>query len=134
MEHVYEYLDRDYMKEIASGIQEQLSSKATLKQNILFAIFPVVYEGKKSVRFNLITVDTWRNNYAVKQPFDSAIFNDGYYEVDFETFKKFIRYSVRENISPRPKPNNGMHPTALSVPLINLASCDVACVVSSGGG
>jgi hypothetical protein len=30
--------------------------------------------------------------------------------------------------------NNGMHPTTLSVPLINLESCGVACVVSSGGG
>ncbi len=31
-------------------------------------------------------------------------------------------------------PNNGMHPTALSVPFINLASCAVSCVLSSGGG
>jgi hypothetical protein len=30
--------------------------------------------------------------------------------------------------------NNGMHPTALSVPLINLAPCDGGCVVLSGGG
>jgi hypothetical protein len=32
------------------------------------------------------------------------------------------------------QPNNGMHPTALSLALINLAPCDVSCVVSSGGG
>ena len=31
-------------------------------------------------------------------------------------------------------PNNSFNPTALSVPLINLDSCDVACAVSSGGG
>ena len=31
-------------------------------------------------------------------------------------------------------PNNGVHPTALSVPLINLVPCAVACVLSSGGG
>jgi hypothetical protein len=30
--------------------------------------------------------------------------------------------------------NNGMHPTALSVPLINLVACDAGCVVASGGG
>ena len=31
-------------------------------------------------------------------------------------------------------PNNAMHPTALCLAVINLASCDVACVFSPGGG
>ena len=36
-------------------------------------------------------------------------------------------------VAPKP-PNNGMHPTALSVPLMNIVPCDMACVLSSGGG
>lgn len=31
-------------------------------------------------------------------------------------------------------PNNSLNPTALGVPLIKLASCEVACAVSSGDG
>ena len=34
VERVYQYLERDYMKEISCGIQEQLSSIATLNHNI----------------------------------------------------------------------------------------------------
>ena len=30
--------------------------------------------------------------------------------------------------------NNSFNPTALSLPLINIVSCDTGCVVSSGGG
>jgi len=31
-------------------------------------------------------------------------------------------------------PNNSFNPTALSLPLINLVTCDVGCIISSGGG
>jgi hypothetical protein len=31
-------------------------------------------------------------------------------------------------------PNNSFNPTALSLPFINVVSCDVACVLMSGGG
>jgi hypothetical protein len=42
------------------------------------------------------------------------------------SFHRFVLFMAQ--------PNNGMHPTALSVPLINLISCDAGCVLSSSSG
>ena len=41
--------------------------------------------------------------------------------------------SVRCVVQASRQPNNSFNPTARSVPLINLVSCDASCVVAAGG-
>jgi hypothetical protein len=56
------------------------------------------------------------------------------YQYPLRPHKKFLDLYKRGFFSSAGRPNKGMHPTALSTPLINLAPCDVGCVLPSGGG
>lgn len=84
----YESIDSNFtstLKGISSSIQSQAGRESSYKENLSVAVFPVIYKEKKLVRFLFLS------GYSASS-FQPGLFDEAYFEVDYDVFYKFIRY------------------------------------------
>jgi hypothetical protein len=79
-------------EEMAGDIYRFFEAQKVLKdqlaKDLLFGVFPVIHENKKRVRYLFGEQLSAR----LKPHFKPTDFDIGYYEVDFESFLKFIKF------------------------------------------
>jgi hypothetical protein len=75
---------------ISKQIQRDKNSSYKRIPKLKFFGFPVIYKGKRLMRFILEDyLNSFDDNYKTK---DTSIFNEMYFELEYDVFKKFISY------------------------------------------